>query len=60
MENYAIEILTETKDELQSTIRFVEDPTSVRYYKDDDEEDLKRWKKQIKDIEDALEILKRL
>ena len=59
MGNYAIELLTTELKEIKDNIAWVEDPESVRYYFDDDEEDLKRWKTQIKDIEDALEILKR-
>jgi hypothetical protein len=59
MTDYAIEVLKEHLDEIKEAKRFTEDPESVRYYFDDDEEDLKRWDKQIKELETALEILKR-
>ena len=60
MENYAIDVLTEHLEEIKSAKRYVEDPKSVRYYFDDDDEDLKRWEKQINELEIALEILKRV
>ncbi len=56
--DYAIEVLTERLDEINEAKRFTEDPESVRYYFDDDEEDLKRWNKQIKELETALDILR--
>jgi len=58
MDNYAIEILTNELKELKDNIKWVEDPESVRSYKDDDEEDLTRWKRQVKELEAALKILK--
>ena len=58
MVDYAIELLTTEIKELKDTIEFVENPESVRYYKDDDKEDLERWNRQIKDLERALNILK--
>lgn len=54
MTNYAIQILKEERDLLKSNVEWVNDPTSVRHYKTDDEEDLKRWKLQIADLEDAI------
>lgn len=50
----AIELLREELDLLRSNVEWVEDPTIERYYKDDDAEDLARWKKQISEIEDAI------
>lgn len=58
MSNYAIEILTKELKELKETIQWVEDPKSVRHYLDDDEENLKRWKRQVNELEDALKNLK--
>lgn len=58
MDNYAIELLTNERKELTDTIEWVEDPKSVRSYKDDDEDDLKRWKRQVKELDDAIKLLK--
>lgn len=58
MDNYAIEILTNELKELKENIEWVEDPKSVRYYTDDDREDLKRWKRQVNELDEALKILK--
>lgn len=58
MTNYAIQILKEERNLLKSNIEWVNNPASVRHYKDDDEEDLKRWKQQITELEDAISILR--
>lgn len=57
MGNYAIEIIQTELDEMKSNIEWVENPESVRYYVDDDEEDLKRWKRQVQELENALKTL---
>jgi hypothetical protein len=57
MGSYAIEVLTKELNEIQSAIRFTEDPKPVRYYKKDDEENLKWLKTREKELECSIEML---
>jgi len=55
--SYAVEVLQSELDLLKHNVQWVNDPSSVRYYKTEDEEALKRWGKQITDLEKAIKKL---
>ena len=57
MTNYAIQILKEERNLLKSNVEWINNPASIRQYKDEDEDNIKRWKQQITELEDAISVL---